>query len=146
MATPAFCPSPAELALNRLVISLEGISVAPAAHRSVMDCPLVGFLSRRVHDRDTRILTDLPWRVVSRDAGGRSPNRFRTAACLCSGDQALILLGGTLHVHNAVLAAVPFAWSLGQGGGQMNRLTLLKRTIFGYAGFALFGKCVLRAA
>jgi len=62
MATPAFCPSPRELTLDRLVVSSEGITVVVAlARRPVVACPLCGALSRRVHSRYTRTLADLPW-------------------------------------------------------------------------------------
>jgi transposase len=46
----------------------------------------------------------------------------------------------------AVLAAVLFQWSNGQVEGQVHRLKLLKRAMYGRASFALLRKRVLRAA
>ena len=64
MDTTAFCPSPAELALDRLVVSAEGITVVATARRPVVICPVCGCASRRVHSRYTRTVADLPWQGV----------------------------------------------------------------------------------
>lgn len=47
--------------------------------------------------------------------------------------------------RDAVLAAVLFPWSNGQVEGQVNRLKLVKRTMYGRAGFALLRRRVLAA-
>lgn len=47
--------------------------------------------------------------------------------------------------RDAVLAAVCFRWSNGQVEGQVNRLKLVKRTMYGRAGFALLRRRVLAA-
>jgi len=47
---------------------------------------------------------------------------------------------------DAVLAALLFQWSKGQVEGQVNRVKLIKRSMYGRAGFALLRKRVLRAA
>ena len=53
---------------------------------------------------------------------------------------------GVRRDHDAVLAALIFPWSQGQVEGQVQRLKLLKRTMYGRAGFALLRARVLRAA
>lgn len=53
---------------------------------------------------------------------------------------------GVRRDHDAVLAAFIFPWSQGQVEGQVQRLKLLKRTMYGRAGFALLRARVLRAA
>lgn len=45
-----------------------------------------------------------------------------------------------------MLAALLFQWSNGQAEGQVNRVNLVKHTMYGRAGFALLRKRVLRAA
>lgn len=52
---------------------------------------------------------------------------------------------GLRREHDAVLAAVLFSWSNGQAEGQVNRVKLLKRAMYGRASFALLRKRVLRA-
>jgi transposase len=47
---------------------------------------------------------------------------------------------------DAVLAALLSQWSNGQVEGQVNRVKLVKRSMYGRAGFALLRKRVLRAA
>jgi transposase len=51
---------------------------------------------------------------------------------------------GIRRDHDAVLAALVFPWSQGQVG-QVQRLKVLKRTMYGRAGFALLRARVLRA-
>jgi transposase len=53
---------------------------------------------------------------------------------------------GLRRDHDAVLAAVLFPWSNGQVEGHVNRVKLLKRSMYGRASFALLRKRVLRAA
>jgi len=52
---------------------------------------------------------------------------------------------GFEHDRDAVLAAICFDWSNGQTEGQVNRLTLVKRTMYGRAGFELLRRRVLAA-
>ncbi len=47
--------------------------------------------------------------------------------------------------HDAVLAAILFPWSNGQVEGQVNRFKLIKRTMYGKAGFQLLRRRVLAA-
>jgi len=47
--------------------------------------------------------------------------------------------------RNAVLAAILFPWSNGQVEGQVNRLKLIKRTMYGRAGFSLLRRRVVAA-
>ena len=60
MDPTAFCPSPAELALDRLVVSSEGITVVATARRLTVPWPMCGKVARRVHSHYTRTLADLP--------------------------------------------------------------------------------------
>jgi transposase len=48
--------------------------------------------------------------------------------------------------HDAVLAAVLFQWSNGQVEGQVQRLKLIKRTMYGRASFELLRRRVVDAA
>ncbi len=48
--------------------------------------------------------------------------------------------------HDAVLAAILFPWSNGQVEGQVHRLKLLKRAMYGRAGFPLLRTRALHAA
>jgi transposase len=52
---------------------------------------------------------------------------------------------GLEHDRDAVLAAICFEWSNGQVEGQVNRLKLVKRTMYGRAGFELRRRPVLAA-
>ena len=52
---------------------------------------------------------------------------------------------GLRRDKDAVLAAILFRWSNGQVEGQVNRLKLIKRTMYGRAGFALLRRRVLAA-
>ena len=53
---------------------------------------------------------------------------------------------GLRRDQDAVLAAMLFPWSNGQVEGQVNRLKLLKRSMYGRSGFALLRQRVLHAA
>jgi transposase len=55
------------------------------------------------------------------------------------------LAAGLRRDKDAVLAAILFRWSQGQVEGQVNRLKLIKRTMYGRAGFALLRRRVLAA-
>ena len=53
---------------------------------------------------------------------------------------------GLLQDKKAVLAALSFQWSNGQCEGQVNRLKLIKRQMFGRANFDLLKAKVLKVA
>ncbi len=55
------------------------------------------------------------------------------------------LAAGLRRDRDVVLAAILFPWSNGQVEGQVNRLKLIKRTMYGRAGFALLRRRVLAA-
>ncbi len=55
------------------------------------------------------------------------------------------LAAGLRRDRDAVLAAILFRWSNGQVEGQVNRLKLIKRTMYGKAGFQLLRRRVLAA-
>ena len=48
--------------------------------------------------------------------------------------------------HAAILAAVTLPWSTGQVEGQINRLKMIKRQMFGRAGFDLLNRRFMLAA
>jgi len=55
------------------------------------------------------------------------------------------LAAGLRRDRDAVLAAILFRWNNGQVEGQVNRLKLIKRTMYGKAGFQLLRRRVLAA-
>ena len=64
-----------------------------------------------------------------------------------SGIAALVAFGeGLRRDYAAVRAALEEPWSSGQAEGQINRLKMLKRQMYGRAGFELLRKRVLCAA
>jgi transposase len=64
--------------------------------------------------------------------------------CQQSGLSELVrFAGGIQHDYAAVRAAVRYDWSQGPVEGQVNRLKLLKRQMYGRAGFALLRRRVL---
>jgi transposase len=68
-------------------------------------------------------------------------------ACRASGIGTLVTFGEGLHQDRAaVRAALEEPWSGGQAEGQINRLKMLKRQMYGRAGFDLLRKRVLCAA
>jgi transposase len=69
------------------------------------------------------------------------------AACAESGIPALVSFAeGLRRDYAAVQAALELPWSSGQAEGQINRLKMLKRQMYGRAGFPLLRSRVLRAA
>lgn len=68
-------------------------------------------------------------------------------ACASSGISPLVSFGvGLQRDYAAVRAALEEPWSSGQAEGQINRLKLLKRQMYGRASFALLRQRVLYAA
>lgn len=68
-------------------------------------------------------------------------------ACAASGISWLITFGeGLRKDYEAVRAALELPWSSAQAEGQINRLKLLKRQMYGRASFPLLRSRVLRAA
>jgi transposase len=69
------------------------------------------------------------------------------AACAESGISWLITFGkGLTKDYEAVHAALELPWSSAQAEGQINRLKLLKRQMYGRASFPLLRSRVLQAA
>lgn len=69
------------------------------------------------------------------------------ASCAESGISALVTFGeGLQRDYAAVQAALELPWSSGQAEGQINRLKMLKRQMYGRASFDLLRSRVLRAA
>jgi transposase len=69
------------------------------------------------------------------------------AACTQSGIGTLVSFAkGLRQDYAAVRAALEEPWSSGQAEGQINRLKMLKRQMYGRAGFELLRKRVLCAA
>lgn len=70
------------------------------------------------------------------------------AGWLADAEQSVLrgLAAGLRRDHDAVLAALCFAWSNGQVEGHVHRLKLVKRSMYGRAGFRLLRARVLHAA
>ena len=56
-----FCPSAAELHLERLAVADDLITITVVGHRDLVPCPACGRMAGRVHSRYLRLLADLPW-------------------------------------------------------------------------------------
>lgn len=56
-----FCPSAAELSVERLAVTGDLITITTLARRETVPCPACGTTSSRVHTRNHRTLADLPW-------------------------------------------------------------------------------------
>ena len=76
----------------------------------------------------------------------KDPNALDSWLAAAEASELRSFVAGLRRDYDAVLAAVLFTWSNGQVEGQVNRLKLLKRTMYGRASFALLRKRVLRAA
>jgi transposase len=61
MDTRPLCPAPAELRLDRLILSPDAITVVAKARQPSARCPVCGHSTSRVHAWYTRRLADLPW-------------------------------------------------------------------------------------
>ncbi len=132
------------------VITIFVTSVLPTSR-----CPLCGQLSARIHSRYTRKLADLPWH------GAQVQWRWRTCRFFCDTPgcprriftERLPEVAVELHRFanglredlSAVRAALSLPWSNDQVEGQVNRLKLIKRQMFGRAKFDLLRQRVLYA-
>ena len=76
----------------------------------------------------------------------KDPNALDSWLAAAEASELRSFVAGLRRDYDAVLAAVVFSWSNGHVEGQVNRLKLLKRTMYGRASFALLHKRVLRAA
>jgi len=81
--------------------------------------------------------------VRSRDADGLAV--WLADASKSAVREVRSLARGILRDHDAVQAALSSEWSNGQVEGQVNRLKLSKRAMYGRAGFELLRARVLRA-
>jgi transposase len=70
------------------------------------------------------------WRISVEQSGLKELQSFST---------------GLMKDESAVRAAMIYDWSTGQVEGNMNRLKMIKRMMFGRAGFALLRSRVLHA-
>lgn len=108
------------------------------AYRAQLEagCPEVA-AARALADEFARL-------IRGRDAAALGPWLARAEGC----DVAELreFAAGLRRDQAAVTAALRHEWSNGQVEGQVNRLKLLKRTMYGRAGFALLRRRVLRAA
>ena len=73
------------------------------------------------------------------------PNALALSLDTAERSELRSLAAGLRRDKDAVLAAILFRWSNGQVEGQVNRLKLIKRTMYGRAGFALLRRRVLAA-
>ena len=76
----------------------------------------------------------------------RAPNALGPWLTAAAGTELARFAAGLRRDRDAVLAALCFGWSNGQVEGQVHRIKLVKRTMFGRAGFALLRTRVLHAA
>jgi transposase len=129
-------PSPRETAWLLRKVEQAPTTLTSAEHAYVttlcVSCPalaavrsLAGAFHRLVAQHDANALT--PWLAA---AERTNPRRF---------------VAGIRRDHDAVLAAILFQWSNGQVEGHVNRLKLIKRTMYGRASFALLRRRVLAA-
>ncbi len=99
-------------------------------------------------DADIAALHDLA-RSYTRMVRDKQPDKLDgwLNACHASEITALTTFGeGLRRDYTAVRAALKEPWSSGQAEGQINRLKMLKRQMYGRAGFDLLRKRVLCAA
>jgi len=73
------------------------------------------------------------------------PNALTPWLDAAEGSELRSVAAGLRRDKDAVLAAILFRWSNGQVEGQVNRLKLIKRTMYGRASFALLRRRVLAA-
>src|SRR5438067_534158 len=141
---PSPAPPPAVRALSPrqamwLVLQPEDrLSSAQQAYRTAVEgcCPEIGLARAQVHEfgrlvRERDEEAFVPWLDA---ADGSAIPELREFARGLRRDRA------------AVEAALHYEWSNGQAEGQVNRLKLLKRAMYGRAGFALLRRRVLRVA
>jgi transposase len=76
----------------------------------------------------------------------KHPNGLAAWLAEAADSELASFAAGLQRDHDAVQGAVVFPWSNGQVEGHVHRLKLLKRTMYGRAGFALLRKRVLHAA
>jgi transposase len=76
----------------------------------------------------------------------RDPNALTPWLAAARGSELQSFASGLERDRDVVLAALCFRWSTGQVEGQVHRLKLLKRSMYGRAKFDLLRKRMLRAA
>jgi transposase len=76
----------------------------------------------------------------------RDPNVLAPWLAAARGSEFQSFASGLERDRDAVLAALCFRWSTGQIEGQVHRLKVLKRSMYGRAKFDLLRKRVLHAA
>ncbi len=105
------------------------------AYRTALDtaCPALAE-ARALGDRFVRMLH------------ARDPNDLGPWLAAAAATELRRFAAGIQRDRDAVLAALCFRWSNGQVEGQVNRLKLVKRSMFGRAGFPLLRTRVLHAA
>lgn len=77
--------------------------------------------------------------------GAHDPNALAPWLDIAEHGELRSLATGLRRDKDAVLAAILFRWSNGQVEGHVNRLKLIKRTMYGRAGFQLLRRRVLAA-
>jgi transposase len=88
-----------------------------------------------------RLVTEFAAMLEHQDA-----NALRPWLAAAGESELRAFAAGIRRDYDAVLAALLVPWSNGQVEGQVNRVKLLKRAMYGRASFALLRKRVLRAA
>jgi hypothetical protein len=74
------------------------------------------------------------------------PNHLGARFNAAVSSELRILAHGPRRDYDAVLPTIPFRWSNGQVEGQVSRLKLVKRTMYGRASFQLLRRCVLASS
>jgi transposase len=129
------------LQVQRLLPTSNEVLYRGKTARISAKCPVCGLSSARIHGRYLRILRDLPWqgRSVKIRVAAR---RFRCINIACARKTFAERLGDV----GAGQALLDLPWTTSPVEGQINRLEMLKRTMYSRAGFALLRIRVLNAA
>ena len=111
-----FLPNPLGFRCKYICLDQDSVILELVSVASTAVCPACEQSSHRIHSRYYRTLSDLPWMGMA--------VRLRLD-------------------YKAVEAALSLEWSNGQVEGQINRLKLIKRQMYGRASFELLRQRVL---
>jgi transposase len=148
----------AGVVVERVERSADGVHIAARPRSATAVCPACGAASSRVHSRYQRTLADVA-------VGQRVVIRLRVRRFFCRqvacptvtfaeqlsgltqryGRHTIMLRGVLRRDHQAVSNGLTLPYSSGPVEGNINRIKMLKRQMYGRAGFALLRKRVLLA-
>jgi len=109
----------------------QGLALQVSATRRTALCPLCGHRSQRLHSPYTRTVQDLPW------SGTPLTLQILVRRFVCDQAPCPRRIFGLGKDRAAVQAGLTLCWSNGQVEGQVHRLKMLKRQMYGRAGFEL---------